>query len=243
MRLLDAILPAPSARALSARQMNLAEAYFLAGGEDIGGLTTFSVGGQTYTVPVQTTMPGQKAETIGNSFEGYVLGGLMGNGVIFGLASVRMRVFAEARFQFQRFNAGRPGDLYGTPDLALLEQPWPGGTTGDLLAVMILHADFAGNCYITRVGDQLVALRPDWVEIILGDRRYADSAGRLGIVGMEKLGYHYYQGGKLSGVDPVVFLAEEVAHFAPQADPLAWYRGMSWLTPVLREVQIGRAHV
>ena len=56
--------------------MNLAEAY-LAAGDQMGGLTTFSVGGQTYTVPVQTTMPGQKAEGIANSFVGFVTGGLM----------------------------------------------------------------------------------------------------------------------------------------------------------------------
>jgi hypothetical protein len=28
-----------------------------------------------------------------------------------------------------------------------------------------------------------------------------------------------------------------VAHWAPIPDPLAYYRGMSWLTPVIREIQ------
>jgi phage portal protein BeeE len=32
-------------------------------------------------------------------------------------------------------------------------------------------------------------------------------------------------------------MADEVAHFAPLPDPLATFRGMSWLTPVLREIQ------
>lgn len=230
MRLLDRVIPA---------RASLADAYFGAGDvyDPLAGFTTFSVGGQTYTVPVQTTMPGQQAEAIANSFEGYVTGGLMGNSVIFGLASVRLRVFSEARFQFQRFNKGRPGDLWGDPSLAILEQPWPGGTTGDLLAVMLLHADFAGNCYLAPINGQLVAMRPDWVDIILGARRYTDAAGNVGTVGLEKLGYNYYQGGRQSGVDPVTFLADEVAHFAPQPDPLAWYRGMSWLTPVIREIR------
>lgn len=229
MRLLDALIPAPASR-------GLAEAYL--GSEwNPFGPQMFSVGGQTYTVPVQTTMPGEKAEPIGNSFEGYVAGGLMGNGVIFGLASVRLRVFSEARFQYQRFNKGRPGDLWGDQSLAILEVPWPGGTTGDLLAVMILHSDFAGNAYLTEISGQLVVMRPDWVDIVLGDRRYVDAAGRPGTVGLEKLGYNYYHGGKSSGVAPVAFLADEVAHFAPQPDPLAWYRGMSWLTPVIREVR------
>jgi phage portal protein BeeE len=228
MRVLDALLP---------KRMNIAEAYFNAG-DGFGGMTTFSVGGQTYTVPVQTTMPGQKTESIANSFEGFVAGGLAGNSVIFGLASVRLRVFSEARFQFQKLQGGRPGDLFGNPDLAILENPWPGGTTGDLLAAMILHADFAGNCYVAKINGQLVLMRPDWVQIILGDRSY-----RGGTVGLEKLGYNYYQGGINQGADPVSFLAEEVAHFSPQPDPLAWYRGMSWMTPVIREIRADSAMI
>lgn len=220
MKLLDALLKQPRA--------TLPEAYFGAG---MSNMATFSVGGQTYTVPLQTTMPGQKAEAIGNNFEGYVSGGLMGNGVIFGLTSVRVRVFSEARFQYQRFHGGRPGELWGDQSLSILETPWPGGTTGDLLAQMLLHADFAGNAYITQVNGQLVALRPDWVEIILGSRMWGG-----GTVGFEKLGYRYWQGGRNSGARPVIFLPDDVAHFAPQPDPVASYRGMSWLTPVVREV-------
>ncbi len=200
-------------------------------------LSTFSVAGQTYTLPVQTTMPGQKAEQIANSFIGYVAGGFMGNGVVFSLAATRLRVFSEARFQFQRFNGGRPGDLFGDPSLDLLEHPWPGGTTGDLLALMLLHADFAGNCYVVNINHQLVCLRPDWTQILLQERKYVDNVGQGGTVGFKKSGYAYWHGGKESGVDPVFFLPEEVAHFAPMPDPLANYRGMSWLTPVIREIQ------
>ena len=49
-------------------------------------------------------------------------------------------------------------------------------------------------------------------------------------------------GDELSAVlDRCSFLLDEVAHFAPQPDPLASYRGMSWLTPVLREIQNDKA--
>jgi hypothetical protein len=34
-----------------------------------------------------------------------------------------------------------------------------------------------------------------------------------------------------------VFLPDEMMHFAPMPDPEATYRGMSWLTPVIRELQ------
>ncbi len=221
-------------------RLSLAEAYFDAGSQ-FGGFTTFSVGGQTYTVPVQTTMPGQKAETIANSFEGFVIGGLMNSGPIFGLTMTRLRVFSQGRFQFQQMKDGRPGDLFGNQDLEILEKPWPGGTTSDLLAMMELHSGFAGNCYVAKINGQLVPMRPDWVDIVLGDRRYTDAAGVVGTVGQEKLGYLYWPNGKNSGDDPVAFLPDEVCHFAPIPDPLAWYRGISWLTPIIREIRADSA--
>lgn len=195
-------------------------------------LTQFTTGGNTYTVPVQTTLPGQKAERIANNFAGYVTGGLYSNGVVFGLEAQRVRVFSQARLQFQRFNNGRPGDLFGTPALGLLEHPWPGGTSADLMAWSLLYADFGGNSYAANIDGQVVMMRPDWVDIILGDRYY-----RGGIVGRERVGYSYTFGGMNSGNEPVFFLADEVCHFAPMPDPLANYRGMSWLTPVVREIQ------
>jgi hypothetical protein len=192
---------------------------------------TFKVGGNTYTLPYQTTMAGQKAEPISDTLSGYAQGGLKSNGVVFGLERVRVKVFSQARFQYQRMVKGRPGDLFGDDSLAILEKPWPGGTTGDLLATMLLDADLAGNAYVTKAGGQLVRLRPDWVEVVLGDR--------IGGVGpYEKAGYLYWHGGKgAAGDEPVFFPPYEVAHFAPMPDPLYGYRGMSWLTPVIREIQ------
>lgn len=195
------------------------------------GLGVYSYAGNTYLVP-QTTMSNEKSEAIGNNYQGYVSGGLFGNGVIFGLESTRLRVFSQARIQYQRMTKGRPGDLWGDPSLQMVEEPWPGGTTSDLMAIALLHADFGGNAYGTLIDDEIVMMRPDWVEIVMGARAFGG-----GTVGKRKLGYLYYEGGKQSGVDPVPFVADEVFHFAPMPDPLASYRGMSWLTPVIREIQ------
>lgn len=182
-----------------------------------------------------TTWGAERAEPIGNTFGDYASAGMSGNTVIAAVERVRMSVFSEARFQFQRFQKGRPTGLFGLADggLGLLERPWTGGTTGDLLTRMILDADLAGNWFGIVVAGEVVRLRPDWTEIVL-DERY-DEAGQL--IGMRRVGYLYYHGGKLTGVTPSVFLPDEVAHFAPLPDPLASYRGMSWLTPVVREVQ------
>jgi len=63
---------------------------------------------------------------------------------------VRAKLFSEARFQFRQIRNGRPGDLFGTADLQMLEVPWTNGTTGDLLYRMIQSADLAGNAFVAR---------------------------------------------------------------------------------------------
>jgi phage portal protein BeeE len=54
-------------------------------------------------------------------------------------------------------------------------------------------------------------------------------------VGSRKVGYLYFPGGRRDQ-KPTVLLPHEVAHFAPLPDPTASFRGMSWLTPVVREL-------
>ena len=247
MKLLDALVPARgelvSSRPGIRERLTLSEAMFAGGQQFLGGMETINVGGQAYTLPVMTTLPGQKSEGIANSFEGYILAGLNSNPVVFGLVALRLRLFSEARFQFQRFNNGRPGDLFGDTSLSILEHPWEGGVTGDLLALMLLHSDMAGNCYLVEQEGQVIAMRPDWVDILLQERMVLDSSGRRGILGMKKVGYAYWHGGRMTGRDPITFLADEVVHFAPQPDPLAWYRGMSWLTPITREIQADQAAI
>ena len=194
--------------------------------------------GHAYPLGLQTTYAKEPAEPIGPTFAGYVQGGLQGNGIIFALEQKRLQVFTQARFQYQRLRNGRPGDLFGDQALGVLERPWAGGTTGDMLGRMLLDADFAGNSFPARVGREIVRLRPDWVEIVLEARQIPTGEdGGLVTVGYRQVGIMYWEGGKLSGTDPAVFLPGEYAHFAPMPDPLATYRGMSWLTPIIRELQ------
>ncbi|MBA2951595.1 phage portal protein [Streptomyces sp. PSKA28] len=178
---------------------------------------------------MQQTMPGQAAESVPNDFTGFATRAVT-NGVLFSCLSVRQMVFSATRFQWQRLNNGRPSEMFGTADLRLLEEPWVGGTTQDLLSRVIQDADLAGNSYWAREGDELVRMRPDWVQIVLEPRRT-----RGGTLGWRRIGYLYQEGGPGAGAEPVPFLPEEVAHFAPTPDPLATYRGMSWMTPIIRE--------
>lgn len=187
------------------------------------------------TLGVTQTMKGQVAEPIEPSFAGRVAGAYAANGVVWACIATRQLVFSEARFQYQRMTAGRPGDLFGSPSLSLLESPWPGGTTGDLLSRMLLDVDLAGNSFTARRGNRLRRLRPDWVTIVRGS--HSDPEVDPDGLDAELIGYVYTTPGGTRDV----LLPGEVAHFAPMPDPLAMYRGMSWLTPILREVQSDKA--
>lgn len=186
---------------------------------------------------IQQTLAGNPAEKIGTDLESYASRIYTENGPVFSLMAVRMMAFSGIRFQWQNINKGKPGRLYGNQELTILENPWPGANTQDLLVKMITLADLAGNSYIWRNGDELVPLRPDWVGIALMPRYPpgADSAKQL--IGYKKVGYFYQEGGFSSNNELVLLPLNEVAHFAPHPDPLANYRGMSWLTPVIRDIQ------
>lgn len=170
-------------------------------------------------------------ESIENSFIGYINGLYKSNGIVFACMEARRSVFSEARFQFQRINRGRPGDLFGSTELSVLEYPWPNCTTGELLSRAIQDVDLSGNHYVVREPNRLRRLRPDWVQIIL-------SAPPDRAVQSDVMGYMYWPGGINSNAEAAkIYLPEEIAHWCPIPDPEAQYRGMSWLTPVLREIQ------
>jgi phage portal protein BeeE len=196
----------------------------------------FTYGGYAY--PIVGVNPSRDVEDVENSFTGYVQAAYKTDGVIFACMLARQLVFSEARFQWQRMQSGRPGDLFGTPDLGLLETPWPNGTTGELLSRMIQDVDLAGNFYAAREKNRLRRLRPDWVSIILtappDQAVQSDVAGYLYHPGVTTGSKGDTGGGKL-------YLPEEIAHWSPIPDPDAQYRGMSWLTPVLREIQGDKA--
>jgi phage portal protein BeeE len=174
-------------------------------------------------------------EQIETDFEGYAQGIYKRNGPVAALMFVRQMVFSEARFQFRRMNNGRPGDLFGTKDLGILERPWTNGTTGDLLSRMIQDADLAGNAFVARVPGtgRLRRLRPDWVTIVSASRSEPELYGAA--LDAEVIGYYYSP--RAPGVrTDTLLLPTEVAHWAPIPDPEMSWRGMSWLTPVLREI-------
>lgn len=189
-------------------------------------------GGMSY--PLTGFTMNRTTEQVDNSFVGYVQGAYKANGVVFATSLARSMLFTEARFKFRRYGDPGTSDLFGTPDLTILERPWPNGSTGDLLARMEQDVTGCGNFFAAREGNRLRRLRPDWVEIIL-------SAPPDQAVECDVVGFKYTVGGPMSKGETRLYLVDEVAHWAPVPDPEALYRGMSWLTPVLTEITSDKA--
>lgn len=189
-------------------------------------------------------------EQIDNDFCGYVQGAYKASGVVFSTSISRMYLFSQARLQWQEYRKGRPLPTFGNPELDILERPWVNGTTGDLLSRMDQDVTVAGNSFWTSVDDagrygratqgptrRLVRMRPDWVTIVKGSRSGDPRALDARVIAFE------YAPPLLNGrkPEPVLLLPGDVAHYAPLPDPEASFRGMSWITPIVREVQADRA--
>lgn len=189
-------------------------------------------------------------EKIGNDFEAYVREAYKANGVVFACAMSRQFLFSEARFAWRQYVNGRSKPLFTNAELGLLERPWPNGTTGELLIRMDQDAGNAGNFYGTTVDDagnagraasgpsrRLSRMRPDWVTIVIGS-----NSGHPNAIDAKVVAYLYGPPPSAGRSLPeTLLLPGEVVHYSPLPDPLARFRGMSWMTPVLREIEADKA--
>lgn len=204
----------------------------------------FRYQGQMYAPAVTTSIPGSKTEPVADNYIGYVQNAYKSNGVIFAVSQARAMLFTDITFKWRRYGqTGGGNDLFGTTDLAVLERPWPGGTTQQLLARAEQDVTNIGTFFVAREGDRLRRLRPDWCEFIL-------SADPTVAVEADVVGIRYEVGGrgrsgevKLYPVNPGPGVNPDgfAAFWSPIPDPAALYRGMSWLTPVIQEMQADRA--
>jgi HK97 family phage portal protein len=154
------------------------------------------------------------------------------NGIVFSCMAVRQRVFSQVSFRFAALNNGRVSRLFGTPDLAILEKPWPNGTTSELAARMIQDVDTAGNFYAVREGGRLYRRDPNKTSIILSGKPDEDEF-------VDVLGYVYRPKGKQG--PSYTYTPDQMCHWTPVPDPDHPYRGMSWISPILREIKSDNA--
>lgn len=208
---------------------------------------TFAYGNVTYPfgAGLPQTIGANRVVEIANSIPGYRMA-LQACPPAFAAQMVRSLVLSQARFTFrnrpylapgrQQFHPdAAPRRVFRNRDLALLDVPWPNGTTGDLLSRMEWDAGLAGNAYVYRQPGRLRVLRPDWTAILYGSDTEPDWAS--GALDAVLLGYVYRNRGT---EDPHFLLPSDVAHWSPLPDPEMGGLGMSWLTPAIREMQLDR---
>jgi len=181
---------------------------------------------QSDTSILAWTYQNQNSEGILPLFRNYVTDGYHGNAIVFATILARMQLFTQAELKLQDIKTRK---LVDHPSLDMLKHPWPNGTTADLLSRNIQDADLAGQSITAKFADRYVRLRPDFVQIISvpvfeDEREYR-----------EVTGYLYSPTGVLSDRTEF-YLEQDVAHWTPIPDPIAQWRGMSWLSPVVREV-------
>jgi hypothetical protein len=182
-----------------------------------------NIGGNAYPLGLNQTLLG-KEERPDPGYSGLVAWAYQTNAVVYACEQARVQLFSEASFEWESYTGRRFTDKA----LQLLETPWPNAVTSDLLMGMLLDADLGTDSFTVRLDNTLARLRPDWTTVIT-DLDVWNPRARI-------YAYSYLPGGPGSGKEPIVFLREQVAHFKTSPDPLSPHRGMSWLTPVIREI-------
>lgn len=189
-------------------------------------------------------------ERIENNFAGYVDAAYKQDGIVFACILTRMSIFSQARLVWQKWDGVRGGDLFANAELGLLSKPWPNGTTGQLLAQAEVDVSLAGNYFATVVDDngrfgrsatgpgrRIARMSPDRVTIIV-----TSNSGSPYALDAKLAGYLYEPpAGVGNDASAVTLTPEQVIHYAPVPDPAARFRGMSWLTPLLAEVDADKA--
>ncbi|HEY3485456.1 MAG TPA: phage portal protein [Ilumatobacteraceae bacterium] len=135
----------------------------------------------------------------------------------------RASIMGEARPSFQRYDKGKPTDLFSTPELEVLKRPWPGGSWRQLVTICESDVAAHGNSYWIRNGSQFARLEPEWVSVVTG-KIVVDGIE----VGSQLLGY-VVQKPSSAGV---AFEPGEIAHYRPGVSVAEPFRGESWLAAV-----------
>lgn len=178
--------------------------------------------------------PGGQVNYQGRNYQGFTMSpAVAGNSsIVYTCERLRVSVFAEARFAWQRMsNNGRPlpQAMFGNSALGILETPWRGAQTRDLLATMEMDAAQYGNSYwIDDTYGNLVRLDPNTVRIIT--RAVADpiTGNRIG----ETLdGYSVTVDRKVS-----IFSPEDICHYKPIPSANSQWVGQSWISACLPDI-------
>ena len=179
---------------------------------------------------------GSKPDEVDNGFVSYVQRVHNRHGVVAAAVVTRALLMSQVRFKWRRID----GSLYGNRDLLPLERPGS-YTRPELLSRLEHDVSYSGTGLVGRRGDELFRLAPDRTSFVIrsesdptwdGDTLMPPFDAK--VVGL------VYNPGQSKGVQGriEVFTVGEFAVWAPNPDPVYFWRGTSWITSVMREVLI-----
>lgn len=166
-----------------------------------------------------------------------LVGSVGAHPVVAAAVAKRALLISGLRFTFRRFS---DRETFGGRALDLIDRPAMGLTRNTLLSTASQHVDYAGTAWFARTKGGLRLLRPDWVDVVMATETELPQgmlAANALPIDLEVLGYVYWQGGR-SAKMPVTLLASDVAAWAPEPDPICWWRGQSWVSSVVRDVAL-----
>lgn len=181
-----------------------------------------------YPIQPITTLGGT-TEAVAGDYASNVAQVLKRNGPIFSLIAFRADLFSQVRWAFRQRRNGKPGDIFSTPALDVVnEDP-------QLNKWMVIDNDLAGNFYGYRDQGGVTRLRPDWVQIAYDKPLDAWDA--------QVEAYLFFEGGPFGKKpeDATIFLPNEIIHWYDRPDPDRRGLGMSWITPIAREIAADNA--
>ena len=153
------------------------------------------------------------------------------NPIVLRCIILRAAIFSEVAFGFQNKRyASQPGKFFGTPALQILEEPWPTGSTKDLLGRMEVDNCMYGNSYWYKsTPNQLTWLDPTRMRILT-----APVQGPSGVnAGVQLVAYELVDA-RQHAIE--TFLPGEIIHYRGVPDPDNPFRGLSWLSALLQDV-------
>lgn len=152
---------------------------------------------------------------------------LTSNGVAYGIFRQRLELFAQGRFRFRRFGNPRPtmADSFSSSALAPLEpNRW-------LFEQCELGVARAGAAFFVFDGSVLRSLPAEWCTIVAGSNRDPKDPA---------LAWDAHPTGLIydpqNGTEAEVWRWEEVFAYIPETDPVARWRGISWLRPAMEDI-------
>ena len=176
---------------------------------------------------------GSSPDRVDNNFVSYVENIHSKHGVVAAAVAARSLLLSQVRFKFRRVD----GSLYGTPALAPLERPGS-YTRPEFLSRLEHDVSYSGTALVGRRGDRLFRLAPDRTTFILGSNSDPswDGDDVIPPYDAEVIGLAYRPQARTGAAD--LFFEGEFAVWAPDPDPVHFWRGQSWVTSVMREILI-----